>query len=1640
MAQNNIIRCHDCDQSDYLTENISDKDYRIQNWVNTGQYGCFQQINYSTTANWITSFHRCSTLPIVTIKVQENVISGICDTGASKSLISSGLFLLLWTFEELNKLEAPPNYSLIDINSNSLKIQGIKEFDFSIGNNNFNYHFVVFESNKNELLLGFDFFKEHKIIVSPTRGLFFEEQQIRMVDMLQQHRFEVLLKTEISLMPNTQQVSSFVINLDIKDPASLDLINKYMLFSSEYLQKNVPFEHLSIFHQYVFINPHLEFEAVLINNEESLQFFRARQLMGHVEKVEIINHISDLENDDLLCYLAHQLHDKDGESIEVPESRLFNDIDDEDLDLNQINCLSDNQEDREWLTNLHVQNKSMFATHEWSVGQQVGSSVHISLKTGATICKHKVARINPAIKERADRIIQMLLERNLIEISKSPWASRIIFVEKAPEEKPVTNAQQIAGKKQNHKLPRKLRLVCDFRHLNARIKQINTNWPNPTIFQMLSELHGARYVSIVDISQGFFHYKLDESSKQLTAFQYGPNVFSFNRLPQGLTISSKIMSYKMAKFVRTHALQGILVYIDNIVIQGPTLEIYKQRLEAFFRACVKDNIKIKMRKSFHFINDTFILFGFEVSLKTHFIRPEKDKIDKICAMIPPSNKTKTKSFIGAVTYFSAMIKNLQQILSPLHEISSPKTPFKWTEQCQQSFDAIKRELCKIPMIYLINPNKKIFATTDAAAGQSIGYTLWQFHTVLNKLCPVKFNSHKMSPSERNLSQYECEGLALIFCLVKENDLLSFGNLTLMTDCRSLTFISRFANSCSKLSRWDILIRSFAMTIQFLPNTDAHIRVTDLLTRNELKGGQPNKKIRENHLQNFTMFNFANLPPMEINDCMDFINTLNKLVDKAPLNLQTIAHLKQCFPCVPHLITRYEEGLIYYNMTQPRVALVESSHTIDSKDKPLTVLPPASHSISDIDWEAPTVTPIRIRDILTIFLHGMSVQNLIHFQSQEKWIIKLKETHNVFQVDGIYFRQYQLNNGVKVSQIILPDYLAYKLIDYYHKQPVNRHNGANQMKRGLEQVFYIRNFVKIAQSVIGKCQFCNLNKSYPAAKLSPGAKLIINAPKMVISIDVCTVRSSSVIDSFLTILDNFSSFVIFTPIRRDCTASDLIEALMTNWVRIFGFPMGIITDGQKSMIGQQLGNLCASMNTRMYRISPGNSQANKTERFNLIALNVLSYFDQVHGITDENFSMILSLVTNLVNSQINKTGYSPHFLQLGTNPRLNQFISLRNISRSKAMSEHVKSLIMAQNICFSIAQELQNTNNAPNPTKFRVGQFVLLRKLKQSGPRHGIKLRPKYFSEPFRIIRIFRTNALLVPYNKILFKKRVKGEGSIFKNQTTLARLTRLKPLRNPNTLLNLSNIDKFLTKLRKILEMPDPDCSVVELMPQPIESDNKFSKLLENFNPQHDILPQNIKVQLQDPQTHIEDICPVKMQPLRPGHSNDSLPSPTHQTVSTDISYTWLIIPKKQEEKKFQEISFDSSSSLCQIDKKDFDLDTWSSVSTHSRAESIFSDIMGHNLRIQYDTLDPNIHDTSSRYSDQKKITLSHSNSLPNIYDITDLSTPKKSSVVSNTPSSIQSSRPKRSFVSRINLSSGKSLILSVNPKSGHTLKDIDKN
>ena len=96
------------------------------------------------------------------------------------------------------------------------------------------------------------------------------------------------------------------------------------------------------------------------------------------------------------------------------------------------------------------------------------------------------------------------------------------------------------------------------------------------------------------------------------------------------------------------------------------------------------------------------------------------------------------------------------------------------------------------------------------------------------------------------------------------------------------------------------------------------------------------------------------------------------------------------------------------------------------------MPPApSFSISEIEWNKETAPPMRIRDILCNYLSGISLENLIKMQLDEKWISNMSKQSTVFQIDGLWLRKHQLNNGVYVSQILLPDALAESLLKTFH---------------------------------------------------------------------------------------------------------------------------------------------------------------------------------------------------------------------------------------------------------------------------------------------------------------------------------------------------------------------------------------------------------------------------------------------------------------------------------------------------------------------------------------------------------------------------------------------------------------------------------
>ena len=78
-----------------------------------------------------------------------------------------------------------------------------------------------------------------------------------------------------------------------------------------------------------------------------------------------------------------------------------------------------------------------------------------------------------------------------------------------------------------------LHFCIDFCHLNAHTKK--DSYPLPRIQEALESLVGTSHFSCLDLKSGFWQIRMDEVSKQYTAFTVGNlGFFECDRMPFGL--------------------------------------------------------------------------------------------------------------------------------------------------------------------------------------------------------------------------------------------------------------------------------------------------------------------------------------------------------------------------------------------------------------------------------------------------------------------------------------------------------------------------------------------------------------------------------------------------------------------------------------------------------------------------------------------------------------------------------------------------------------------------------------------------------------------------------------------------------------------------------------------------------------------------------------------------------------------------------------------------------------------------------------------------------------------------------------------------------------------------------------------------
>ncbi|XP_016400380.1 RNA-directed DNA polymerase homolog [Sinocyclocheilus rhinocerous] len=157
--------------------------------------------------------------------------------------------------------------------------------------------------------------------------------------------------------------------------------------------------------------------------------------------------------------------------------------------------------------------------------------------------------------------------------SRSPYASPIV----------------IARKKSGA-----IRMCIDYRTLNART--IPDQYTTPRIEDALECLAGSRWFSVLDLRSGYYQIAMAKEDKEKTAFICPLSFFQFDRMPHGITGATATFQQLMEKAVGDMHLLQVIVYLDDIIVFGRTLEEHEERLLKVLDRLQECGLKVSIDK------------------------------------------------------------------------------------------------------------------------------------------------------------------------------------------------------------------------------------------------------------------------------------------------------------------------------------------------------------------------------------------------------------------------------------------------------------------------------------------------------------------------------------------------------------------------------------------------------------------------------------------------------------------------------------------------------------------------------------------------------------------------------------------------------------------------------------------------------------------------------------------------------------------------------------------------------------------------------------------------------------------------------------------------------------------------------------
>ena len=1325
--------------------------------------------------------------PLVNIKINEKEVTATVDTGATRVMMTSLMATRLWGNRIQNQLQRFPNRAVEDAQGNPVKVLGYKICTVSLGNHlETSYPVVIYEANHEEMLIGYTFLVDNKLNIYCGHGIGNQPKSevIKRLNFVEEP-LECTTIQDATIPPKSMST----IKVKIWFPSNWNEKDRIAAIGCPIVTHSEDLEYVGITQlkcPYTYDLLSIDMTAnVVINNSENMNplYINKNEIIAHAEFVH-----DEVPADQIKRIIKDSSMNKIpfDEETQAGEYKLQSEEKPGRFDyVEKINIKSEEHGTEQFCKTLLRETEPFWSKSTFDLGR-FDRKAKMTLKDPTPIYD-RYRPINPRKEAMANEIIQQLERHNIISRANSPFCSQPVWVYKKAKDK--TGKQAVAGEL-DLTAPRALRLALDYRKINKKIYS-ECHFPNPSIKEILFKLKKAKYVSVLDLTNSYWNIELTEETKPILAFQTSSAQFVWERLPQGTSPSQSIMAECVADTIINGGIADCtLCYVDNIICMSESLQQHKKDLKRTIEAFQQRGWKANPEKSHLFINTECRLFGFNVNLAESSIGPDPQKVEAILKLPPPVNQKTARSLCGTIIYYSDLIPDLGPLMAPLHEITK-EGKFEWTTECQQNFEAIKKKLSSLPIVYMADFNKPMHLFTDAAMSQFLGYHISQYNEKLGKYTPIAWGSHKFNKNEQAMSQPEAELFAIVFAITQESLLLGFSKIIVHTDCKSLTYLFRFAKICSKLTRWQLILSSFDLEIYFESSDSIGIIISDMLSRRPGKR-ITNRRPKIEEIDQLPKIDLSHKPHITFQEAKEEIT--KQLNNMPPLSPETIKHIQMKFTpatikpeelhCNKDIIRKIAQGPLetFDQQAYKNQYVYTPEHLAYRND-----ISPSGRLINYVLQEAPglSLTTLKHHQLADPFFGPKMKQMITENKALEDFAIKngilLKETKD--PITNIAY------------QICVPKSLSQELIGKFHTSVFGAHADLKKLMTNLKKRFFIKNLKNECMDIIKKCQICILNKSFNIKKQPFGTKLKVTGPRQVYSMDICTVDTQvkdideNLPTSFLIITDVWCLYTLAIPIQANATSREILEKFSRHIIQPFGLPkIGIVTDGAKNFSNNLSNTFSAVLGLQQFRISQYNARANPSERVNRAILSGLRYASQQFHLEPEVFKNLLNyIVLSWNTSVLSHLNFSPYQLFLSSNyepAALTSFVTIQEADKDYGdfISGLVKTQHIVENLVNSRLKEARDKryNKQNEKSKYSIykpGMLVMIKE-NEDHTKRAHKLRPR-FKGPFKIVQEYQNNVEVIdwsPTRKAQFIHKYKNEArNIPKYHRQLISKDRIKP-------------------------------------------------------------------------------------------------------------------------------------------------------------------------------------------------------------------------------------------------------------------------